>query len=529
MYKVFIVDDEIWIRTGLEKTIEWESMGLSILGSVNNAEEAMKAMKNNYPDILITDIVMNNKNGLDLTKWIKKNSPKTQVIIISGFDKFEYAKTAIKLGVTDYILKPIDDSLLIKAIYKCIDNLNQEQTYNALKEDSNINNIKENFYLRMFSTTNNNINNNKVLQTQITNIDLNINNYYLSTMFTITYNNNFISSDILKHKMNSFISGYKKNNHKLDIIIRNQEEIIIVFATENKDPYSFKQYALYVSRQLLKLITNLHIGNIICYVGNCYKEVKGIYKSFHEIQSNKSEIIICNNKFYFIDIESIKTAKKPDVFLTSTIKTNIVNSLKEHNWDTIFTNIDILFDELNKLEIINKNDLISYIYDIIYQCNQNILSTNTKLNLPFTQDNELLGWIFQIKNLNETKNNMIDYYNYLKNNMAIDDNNIHRKIIREVITYCDNNYNNNINLVDLANHFHISSSYLSQLFSKEVGTPISKYLTNIRIENAKNILKTTNLRVYEISEKVGYSDVKYFLKVFKKNVGVSPQVFREKI
>ncbi|MCT4686451.1 response regulator transcription factor [Vallitalea sp.] len=527
MYKVFIVDDEIWIRTGLEKTIEWESMNLSILGSVNNAEEAINAMNNNYPDILITDIVMNNKNGIDLTKWIKEHNPNTQVIIISGFDKFEYAKAAIKLGVTEYILKPIDENILIKALYKCIDNLNKNHTYTILKESSNINNMKENFYLRMFCNTNNDFDN-KTLQDQITHIDLNVDYHYISTMFAASYNKNTISPDILKHKMNAFISKYKKNNHNLDIIVRNQEEIIVVFATKNTDIPYFKKYALRLSSLLMEQINELHIGDTICYVGNCYKGIKGIYSSFHEIQTLKSETIICNNKHNIIDIDNLKTASKPTILIDSDIKSQIVDALKNNSWDNIFMNIDILFDEMNRLYIINRNDLISYIYNIVYECNEIIISSNTELNIPFNKDSELLGWIFQTTNLTTTKENMKDYFNYLKNNMDISDNNVHRKIIREIISYCNNNFDKTINLVDLAEHFHISSSYLSQLFSKEVGTPLSKYLTNLRIEKAKEILKTSNLRVYEIAEMVGYCDVKYFLKVFKKNVGVSPQVFREK-
>ena len=128
MKKVMLVDDEIFITEGLRNIIDWETLGLEVVQSAENGEEALKKFNENPVDIIVTDINMPNKTGLELVKELKEAGHNVKFIILSGYDEFSYAKKAIEYGVENYILKPIDEEELEEALKKLVDNINKEKT-----------------------------------------------------------------------------------------------------------------------------------------------------------------------------------------------------------------------------------------------------------------------------------------------------------------------------------------------------------------------------------------------------------------
>ena len=127
MIKVFLVEDEIVVREGIKNSIDWESKGFKFMGEAGDGELAYPIIKNTKPDIVITDIKMPFMDGLELSKLIKSEMPHIKIVILSGYDEFEYAKQAITLGVTEYLLKPISGNQLIKAIIPIRDTILKEK------------------------------------------------------------------------------------------------------------------------------------------------------------------------------------------------------------------------------------------------------------------------------------------------------------------------------------------------------------------------------------------------------------------
>lgn len=128
MIKVFLVEDEIIIRNGIKNSIDWEMHGYDFVGEASDGELALPMILEKKPDILITDVKMPFMDGLELSEQVKKALPATKIMILSGYNEFDYAKMAIKIGVTDYLLKPISSEKLLEAVNKVAEEIRKEQS-----------------------------------------------------------------------------------------------------------------------------------------------------------------------------------------------------------------------------------------------------------------------------------------------------------------------------------------------------------------------------------------------------------------
>jgi two-component system, response regulator YesN len=153
MQKVFLVEDEIVMREGIKNNIQWEQEGFEFVGEASDGELAYPMILNEKPDILITDIKMPFMDGLELSRMVKKEFPNIKIIILSGYNEFDYAKQAIHIGVTDYLLKPISSAKLMEAVKKVRDIIRKENEEKKLIEqykkemEENLNHKKQRFFL----------------------------------------------------------------------------------------------------------------------------------------------------------------------------------------------------------------------------------------------------------------------------------------------------------------------------------------------------------------------------------------------
>ena len=138
MYTMIVADDEKWIRERIISSINWNRIGVSVIGEAADGEEALGLCRKLRPDIVLTDIRMPGINGLDFLKFLKDEGINSRLIIISGYGEFQYAKEAIKLGVVDYILKPVENDELVNIVKKCIRQIEAETLRNRIIEQLNI-------------------------------------------------------------------------------------------------------------------------------------------------------------------------------------------------------------------------------------------------------------------------------------------------------------------------------------------------------------------------------------------------------
>ena len=394
-YNVLIVDDSIWIREGLIKTIDWDKIGVNIVGEAEDGHEALSIIDCSEVDIVISDIKMDYLDGLSLSKKINEKYPNIQVIIITGYDEFEFARKALRYGVSDYILKPIKEKILIKAVEKCI---------GVIKE--------------------------------------------------------------------------KEENKEKNISIENH----------------FKKSIPYLRQELF---CNIFSGSP--YI---HEELRG--------------------EFSTLDIQITKELIK--VYI---LKTNRVN-------DTFLTLYQICKKQLEDIEDI---EIIQYKTDqVVIVASQDENKQNDFYKQIFLTLVSICNHISEKYNQSITIGVGKSYCNYDKiyksymdalETFSVTINEGERQVIKDVVAYIKSNYSIDLSLDMVSEHVMLNPCYLSKLFKEEMNISFSKYLINIRLEEAKKLLRNSNLKVYEISELVGYPNYRYFSRIFKKVEKCTPIEYRD--
>ena len=465
MLKVLIIDDEPNVRKGLKILVPWEENGFEICGDSGDPDEGLSLIMSMEPDIVLIDIKMPGRLGLDIIREVRENGFSGKFIIVSGYSNFDYAKDAIRYGVKSYILKPVDEDELMEIILKLKEEIAQDRKW---EKDKKI--VEEDAIRNLL------LEGNKELEEKLCKYD--------SFQTAIIFDEYSKSNDKAARKLESLIKE-KLNKYADDVdVIRMNNYVALLF----KDFRNSR-----VNRILLdlKIRISSEIGrNIFITLGSECDNPVFISHSYKEAEK------LLNYKFIYFenDIESIN-----DYLIK--IKNNVI--LEKLSEDEIKISAIKLF-----LGLVGK---LSKDYDL-------------KMENFFDEENI----VRDINNINSLKS----LIKYLSNNFIEISTRIGEKssygIINKMVVYINKNYYRDLKLEGLAEIFNYNSAYLGKLFKNEVGENFNTYLDKVRIKEAKTLLLGEQLKVYEVSEKVGYKNIDYFHSKFKKYVGMSPMNYKKK-
>ncbi len=491
MYKVMLVDDEMLITEGLKNIIDWEKLGLSIINTAENGIDALEKFRKNPVDIIITDINMPLLDGLELLNEIKKIDNKVKFIILSGYEEFSYAKKAIEIGVQAYILKPIDDEKLEEKLKEIVKILEEERLSQKI-------NIKKDAILK--SLLNNMITKDEVLNSK--------------EEFKIEFEEKiFVCAIILVKEALNTISF--KNIDKTEVLYGDFGDIILINSFDkNTDKESIKRFY----QEILEDIQDKYKYNVFISIGKTVEDINFLNRSFKTSNLVKKKILS-------------EGFGKCIIFEENDIGNNTLYFENEIN-------------EINRLIVENKKDELEiYLNSIlnldnispqnIYELATQILVLCDNLKIKFKINTEEIGMLGNsiIKILNFT--NVSDIKEYIRGKLIFIINNIEKEniklspIVRRIVKCVNENYNKDLSLKVLANEYNVNTSYLGQIFTKEIGIQFSDYLNKVRNSVAKDLILNTNKKINDISKEVGYLDTSYFYRKFKKYYGVTPATLRE--
>ena len=522
MYKLLIVDDEEWIREGLTHTIDWESYGISSVASAVDAIDAMEKIKDGVPDLVISDVVMPEMKGTELIRWIHENYPKVRTIMISGFEQFEYARDALRMGAVDYILKPVDEVSLVEAVKRAIGMIQSEEKKSSSllgkEEDSG---LKHLFYMKLIDPDQP-AEAVKSILGGFLGIDITEKNRYSGAMWEFDGMTDVVIDSIaaaIENGLKEVLcgdSGYE--------LIPYLDTVIVIAYSEDQS----RDLSQLLKQQFERLEIQPIRSHFHCCIGGNGIGIEGLRAVLIKLNQLAENSMRLPDASILFDYELIRIQKE-SLYQCSRIIPDFMKRFRENGvvWAGEHGGklLDIILD---KAPYITKSELGSILFRIMTQCIAVTEETGKLLNHQIEEDNEVLTWVFSLKNITDTRNRLEGFFAFLSDSVFASSESVQKKIIRDALTYIHLHYKNDISVQDLSNYLSISNSYFSQLFSRETGIAFSKYLMNYRVERAKELLSGTPMRVYQIAAEVGYSDVKYFLKVFKKVTGVSPQSYRDK-
>lgn len=523
MYKIMIVDDEMLVRIGVKSLINWQELGFEIVAEASNGQSAYEKYVALRPDIVITDIKMPKQDGLWLAKKIKEDNPNTEIIFLTCYDDFSYAKEAIKLKVSNYIIKAeMEEEELRKILLDKKNKLDALGELSGGNENSKLLLRKQQEHLLGLLLSDNRSNELVLEEFEKANVEWNTKRYA------------FIQFD--------FRTGLKNdrdvNYHTANIIAACMELIINKFQDEDVEIFS-KQFGKSVTCFLMahnlnelkiqKCIDNLQ-GSIKQYFNIGFKSANSPITDTIEATRNHLHWMfqVSDYLFYISDGEHLtkETMKKNSdgQFISdATMVKEFSKLIEDGDSQGIYKKIDELekhLDQLrgNSLEV--KLELSHMINDIL-----------KRFDAFFQEDNDV--FVFQKKVINaEELKEVIDIIREFVMNLIdefvtnrVDNSEL---LIKKAVQYINDNYNKKISLEDIASYVGISKYYFSVLFKKEMDITFSNYLNTVRIEKAKQLLKNSQITINDMFYEVGFNDSQYFSKIFKKYVGMTVTEYRSK-
>jgi two-component system, response regulator YesN len=507
MYKLLIVDDEHIVREGLKIIIDWNDYGFQVCGEAVDGKDGLNKILELDPDLVLMDIKMPGLQGIDVIEEVRKRGFSGKIILLTGYSEFEYAQSAIKLGVSYYLLKPIDEDELIEAAAKI---------YKELQEEARIKNYIDkskkyiqNDTIRKIVTQEESIDNlRKEIETS--NFNFNFNSYQVAILDVNMRKNN--SDNVIEQYCHRILEHIKD----VELFIDEDKPALVLKGRNVED-------AVDVLNMLYKNIVEENSEyRVFIALGRTVNDIKDTYVSHRDART------IMNKRFLY---GNLRVAALEQINITDGMQNQ---NIKEVDLDKIYTAVEVgdsekLDHAFDEMDVFFKQSGFSA-EKIKGMCVNYFIEMKDKVVLNYEEYKESMPSKEVVIHKIYEKGNLFDLLEYLKGEFI----NISRTIsntnsentMKRILNYIHKNYNKELRLELLAEIFNYNSAYLGKMFKNYTGESFNVYLDKVRIDNAKAMLLNNDLKVYQVSEKVGISNIDYFYSKFKKYVGISPKEFR---
>ncbi|MCR5323715.1 MAG: response regulator [Lachnospiraceae bacterium] len=509
MRSYYIADDEKPIRDGIKLLINWEEQGYSLCGEAGRGTDAAEDIAELKPDLVLMDIRMPGKSGLDVIRDLVESGFEGHFIILSGYSDFKYAQAAMKYNVHHYLTKPIDEDELLQAVKEIsimLDNAADAQSREQFLRSKSKKEILQdllshNIGLKLLKPEEFGLSSDKyqiVIYESFNDSEPEL-PYQFSDLFTAAgygsgasvhfeYKGNnvlLLLGDAGITRFKRFLTHYESIPEKgspLDSIFIAYGNIV---GSLLDIPDSHKQAEELLSRRFF-CVQGQHVLG--------YDDLPSFQNNIEKLESSRIEGYTGEITDYLQTFNRRKVA------------------------ETLYTIEEYLYHV--KADI---SEVKLFLADLYLRIKDFMTHHYSTMTLPFDSNSEIIAFINEQHYLYEI---IVYFSRCFEELMASLGNSSRDSVIDDIIYYIEHNYNTNLKLETIASLFGYNSSYLGKIFTKTMGESFNTYIDRIRIDHAIELLKDENLKVYEIAEKVGYSNVDYFHKKFKKYTGMSPAEYR---
>ncbi len=518
MLKVFMVEDEIGIRQSVRESLDWQSAGFEYLGDAPDGEIAIKSIRKLKPDIVITDIKMPFMDGLELTKVVRNELPDTRFVILSGHDDFSYAQQAIRLGVSEYLLKPISPAELMQSINRVAVEIHTARDSSG-SDNAGIRRQRKDSFLHdmlagilapaeIFSGLG---------EHGITLVD----NYYVATFIKVDLKGYSLSRDV---GITEIIQRAAAQAQGV-MLEWGKGEYVVIF--QGDDETGTIELARQQLTEMHERIEEEYASAIYSGVGKTTERLQEIGQSFAEAENAVNFALFTGLSQPCLADSAISAEKALNLALTEVLDNG---SDILHYGDLTAAKQFAAEVRIAVADSSGGGIALRYAYiDILLTAAKTARDMNIELADFLPDCSEWGGKAFALKTPIQLEEKIITLFElfltYRQKHLA----NRYGELLAKAKQYIDANYHDpNLSLQKVAKAVHVSPTHFSAVFSRETGETFSDYLAKVRMANARRFLKTTAMSAAEISEKVGYKDPQYFSRVFKREVGMSIRSFRSK-
>ncbi|MDQ0192918.1 response regulator transcription factor [Paenibacillus wynnii] len=543
MYKLILVEDEEDVREGIIAQIDWAKYGFEVVDQAENGREAAESIDRLMPDVVVTDIQMPFMNGLQLAEWIRSRHPNTKIIILTGYDEFEYAQRAIKLQIDEYVLKPFSAQELIDILIKV-----REQIEAEISEKENVYVLSEHYRKSLPVLREQFLSSLVSRRLRPAEIAEKSAEYGLK-LYGALFQASVISVDYIRGDGQPNTSGTRQislrdtgdRNLQLFAVLNIAEEICMkhgfgkvfihrddivmlsVSGTLDEAEITGKTFAILEEiRQSVQRFLKL---TITAGAGTVCQSAALLFNSFADaLQALDYRLVLGNNRVIWIeDVESrsnrmLAYDELTEQALIRTLKLGTVQELTE-TIDELFSGLDV--------DHVSTQDYQIFLLEIITSILRVAKEAGSETTELFGPGFSSLMIMNRFNNLGEAKQWIISVCTRLMDNIATERQSSYKLLIEQAKGYIRAHYEeSDISVGKVCQHLHISTGYFSSIFKKEMKMTFVSYLLQIRLEAAKDLLRSTELKAFEIAEKIGFADPNYFSFCFRKKYGQSPKEYK---
>ncbi len=502
--KVIIIEDEIRIREGIEKLLTKLDQELEIVGEADNGEDGLRLVRQLRPDFIITDIRMPRMDGLEMLTRMSEEGICSKAVVLSAYSEFDYARRAMKLGITEYLLKPIAYNDFAQAI----ENIKLQVEKDRQEKPAQIGTIEQIFHALISGR----------IEISDGVADYLRNNYRIEKSQTFAIVCAYLGTEHeeawekTKLYFQQALSMYKGLSFSVVEAVYRNSLIIVLYHYQNAgDVERWIQY------QLLKHSPEkISVGWI---------EVEGIdrLKSGLDTLYPYMDWNISLDREVIISYPKITNVQTGSCIYPIDLETKAKGAVCAADWTTVGTIVNEFHKSFLDGQVYVpreiKESYVRFLWSIL-----GIAKEMGCLEHKDLEQQKLLGMIMNAKMREE----LVQASELLLSNICSDDAdaNITHLTVKRVTSLIHEFYRNGITLEEIGYKLNMTPEYLGTLFHREMGITFSAYMKNCRINKAKELLCSTQLKLYEISERVGYTDSKYFSKVFREITGQLPNEYR---
>lgn len=531
LFKMLIVDDEALARYAFRTLISKNFSNIEIVGEAESGSRAIEMAKNLRPDIIAMDIKMPGINGIEASEEILNLFPDARILVISAYDNFDYVQRALDIGVKGYLLKPFKKDDVIKKINKILSTMDDDKNKANISEqvESKIKTVKPFIERELISAiVSGNVDIDEIrsyMNFLQGDIDA---GYFMLISFGQTYTENInesIRNKIFRDKVQNTVEKHLPLFKKC-IFGNPVGNIVIAFILIKGEiiEKTIVNEAMTVATEIkhrIKVITGIDaaIG-----IGKPYQDIKSFKDSFNEANVAVREAVKDNSIFHFnlyqndsaknlysyplvLENELLEELRIGNSSRVKELASEMISNISSNSVDTV-----ILKEYISMLIIVLKRTVLQLGIGIDSLAATGLVSEISSIE----ERDELIFWcktnVFKIVQIAEM----------LRQNKDVSK-------VKKVHDYVSKNFNKDITLEMVSEEAGLTPQYFSKVFKEETGKSFVEYLTEKRINFAINLLKSTGKNIKEISNMVGYTDVNYFCRLFKKTTGTTPKHYRESL
>ncbi|PWW45023.1 MULTISPECIES: response regulator [Paenibacillus] len=527
MYRVLLVDDEEDVREGLVVEVDWEALDLRIVGLAENGREALEMAERVEPDIVVTDISMPFMDGLELARRLRERNPLVKVVILTGYDEFDYARQAVSLSVDEYLLKPFSAGHLTELLTRL-----RAQMAAAVAERKDVQQLRDHYYTSL-----------PLLQADLMatllhrqkspeyihgkakqcGLDLHGERYGVSVL-TLHMDGDPSEDAELKRFAALNIAAEVWTEHGAGHAFMHQETIVLLYVDRwgGEDGEKRQQQALEnVMRSInhyLRIAATVGSGSIV----NTLAGVKHAYEDAllaldYRLVPGTDPLI------YIADVER-QTAGK--LRFDELKQQTLTRCLKAGTQAELEDVLAIIFREITVEH--GRSDIQLYLIEVLTNVWKAAQASGEAMEDIFGAGFQLYTDLFRLPGLSEAQGKVREVCLLVQHRIASGRQHVYKDIVEQALSFTKEHYADpDLSIQKVCGHLHISSGYFCGIFKKEVQLTFLQYLMQIRMEAAKELLRSTEMKSFEVAGQVGFAEPNYFSFCFKKHIGVSPKEYRK--